>query len=448
MLRTPFRNRLIITFFIAAAIISFTSVYLLHKRGEKSDEAYLHLIIQASRAVRDHYVDGIDEKKITQGMIEGMLLALDPHSSFLPPEALNEMETQISGSFGGVGLEIWMNDGKLTVVTPIDGTPAFKAGIQPGDYIWKINGIATGNMSINNAVRIMRGEKGTGVEITIIRKSASRPLLFRLKRDIIKIRSVRWSMPAPGYGLIRISQFQERTGEEFREALKKLNAASGGAMKGLILDLRYNPGGLVDSSVEVADRFIGDSRSEKVIVSLKGRIEDANHSYLSTPGKKEPMYPLIVLINSGSASASEIVAGALQDYGRAIILGKRSFGKGSVQSIIPVMGNSALKLTTARYYTPGGRSIQAKGIEPDIDIGTSPPVKVKDYPEYFAEKNLPGRIGPGVQKDDEKETGSGVKGSDKGYMQAGGDISNDMQLKRGLELLQAMTLVKKRVLNR
>jgi C-terminal peptidase (prc) len=381
----------VITFTV---LLALTAIRLWNPYKNKSDTAGILLLHQAYQTVLQQYVEKPDSKKLLQSMIDGMLLSLDPHSAYLPPEMFSEMEVQIAGAFGGVGIELGMKNGKLTAIAPIDDTPAFRAGIHPDDHIWKINGTLTRGMSINSAVKLMRGEKGTQVVLTVLRASTPRPLTFKLTRDIIRIKSVKASMIEPGYGLIRISQFQERTGIDFKDALKKLNASAGGRLKGLVLDLRFNPGGLIDSSVEVADCFVGDRENEKVIVSIKGRMKNINQSYDSTPGNKEPRYPIVVLINSGSASASEIVAGALQDYKRAIIMGNQSFGKGSVQSIIPMQGNAALKLTTARYYTPSGRSIQARGITPDIEVGTAIPIKITAETNGFTENDLPNRLAP------------------------------------------------------
>jgi len=329
-------------------------------QGKQPDAAYLSLLREAYTAVNKEYVEKPDRQKLVQSMVNGMLASLDPHSAYLPPEPYKEMEVQMSGAFGGVGIELGTKEGRLTVIAPIDDPPAFRAGIQANDHIWKIDGTSTRDMNISTAVKRMRGEKGTQVTLTILRGGSSRALTFNLVRDIIKIKSLKSRLLEQGYGLIRIAQFQERTGSEFRQALQDLHTASGGPLKGLILDLRFNPGGLLDSSIAVANCFIGDDIRNTQIVSIKGRLPESNRVFNATLGAKEPRYPIVVLINGGSASASEIVAGALQDHKRAIIMGKQSFGKGSVQSIFPMRGNAALKLTTARYYTPSGRSIQAR----------------------------------------------------------------------------------------
>lgn len=438
---------LIISTVIFTIILALTAVRLWNPYKKNSDTAGILLLHQAYQTVSKFYVDKPDNKKLLQSMIDGMLLSLDPHSAYLPPEMFSEMEVQMAGAFGGVGIELGMKNGKLTAIAPIDDTPAFRAGIHPDDHIWKINGTLTRGMSISSAVKLMRGEKGSQVTLTVLRAATQRPLVFKLTRDTIKIRSVKASMIEPGYGLIRITQFQERTGDDFREALKSLHASAGGEMKGLVLDLRFNPGGLIDSSVEVADCFVGDRENEKVIVSIKGRMKNINQSFNTSPGKKEPRYPVVVLINSGSASASEIVAGALQDYKRAVIMGSQSFGKGSVQSVIPLQGNAALKLTTARYYTPSGRSIQAMGITPDIEVGTAIPVK-KAETNGFTENDLPNRLAPDGESRIKSITPKSVKTEEiMQSMRGVPDPARDNQLKRALELLHSLLLAREKAFN-
>jgi carboxyl-terminal processing protease len=393
---------------------------------------------EAYAVVNKSYVEQPDGQKLVQSMINGMLASLDPHSAYLPPEPYKEMEVQMSGAFGGVGIELGTKEGRLTVIAPIDDTPAFRAGIQANDHIWKIDGTTTRDMNISAAVKRMRGEKGTSVTLTILRGESSRPLTFSLIRDIIKIKSLKSRMLEQGYGFIRIAQFQERTGSEFRQALQDLHIACGGTLKGLILDLRYNPGGVLGPSIEVANCFIGDDIKNTQIVSIKGRLPESNRIFNATLGTKEPHYPIVVLINGGSASASEIVAGALQDHKRAIIMGKQSFGKGSVQSIFPLRGNAALKLTTARYYTPSGRSIQAKGIVPDIVVESVKPVPAKGGVEgSMKEKDLENRLSP----EGTKETLKPVVPSPH-FTGVDADLANDYQLQRALELLRSLRMIK------
>lgn len=413
-----------------------------HLRHTPDDANAIELLREAYSSVLENYVEKPDSKKLVLKMVDGMLATLDPHSAYLPPEPYHEMEVQMSGLFGGVGIELGTKDGKLTVIAPIDDTPAFRAGIQANDHIWKIDGTSTDGMNIAAAVKRMRGEKGTPVTLTILRADYPKPLVFNLVRDIIKLKSLKSRLLDSGYGFIRISQFQERTGSEFKEALQELHAKSGGKLKGLVLDLRFNPGGLIHSCVEVVNCFVGDDINNTVIVSTRGRTAEANRVYNATLGTKEPRYPIVVLINGGSASASEIVAGALQDHRRALVMGTQSFGKGSVQSVIPMKGNAALKLTTARYYTPSGRSIQAKGIAPDIEVAAIKPaeahapsnraeIKEKDLDNRLAPTDLPGE--PQLKIPDPPQ-GEGVDQ----------ELQKDFQLRRAVELLQSLTLLQER----
>jgi len=417
-------------------MLIFTNLF--KSQGKLTDAAYLSLLREAYDTVNNSYVEKPDGKKLVQSMVAGMLASLDPHSAYLPPEPYKEMEVQMSGAFGGVGIELGTKEGRLTVIAPIDDTPAFRAGIQANDHIYKIDGTPTSGMNISAAVKRMRGEKGTAVVLTILRGDSSKSLTFSLIRDIIKIKSLKSRLLEPGYGFIRISQFQERTGSDFRQALQDLHYLSGTTLKGLVIDLRYNPGGLLGSSIEVANCFIGDDINNTLIVSTKGRVPTANHEFNATLGTKEPRYPIVVLINGGSASASEIVAGALQDHKRAIVMGKQSFGKGSVQSIYPMRGNAALKLTTARYYTPSGRSIQAKGIEPDIVVDSVKPVPVNGNVDgRVKEKDLENRLAP----DNSKKTPLPAAPLQHG-LGIDADLAKDYQLQRALELLRSMQMIK------
>lgn len=430
---------LIVTVACVAAV--YYGRRLVHLTTPEADA--LKLLREAYAAVLANHVEKPDSKKLVLKMVDGMLATLDPHSAYLPPEPFHEMEVQMSGSFGGVGIELGTKEGRLTVIAPIDDTPAFRAGIQANDHIWKIDGTSTAGMNIAAAVKKMRGEKGTPVTLSIVRGENATPIVFKLVRDIIKVKSLKSKLLDSGYGLIRISQFQERTGSEFREVLKELNAKSSGALKGLVLDLRYNPGGLINSCVEVVNCFIGDDINNTAIVSTRGRTSDANRVYNATLGTKERRYPIVVLINGGSASASEIVAGALQDHKRAIIMGTTSFGKGSVQSVIPMKGNAALKLTTARYYTPAGRSIQAKGIIPDIEVAVvkqiTPPQEESKRRE-FKEKDLDNSLAP-AEKPDEPQP----KSPQPAHGQvADQELQNDFQLRRAVELLQSLSLLQER----
>ncbi len=313
--------------------------------------------------LEEHYVEEVDTREMIDNAIEGMVHSLDPHSQLLPPEAHEELRIDTKGEFGGIGIVITMRKGALTVISPIEGTPAYEAGVDAGDIITEVDGESTKEMMLWEAVKKMRGPKGEPVTITVVREGESEPIEFELVRDIIPIESVRHLALKPGYGYIRITNFQENTTEDLKAALADLESTSG-PLKGLILDLRDNPGGLLDQAVLVSDVFL----DEGAIVSMKGRIRRYNEVFEARRDRRRHDFPMVVLINGGSASASEIVAGAIQDHKRGIILGTASFGKGSVQTVASLDEGYGLKFTIARYYTPDGRSIQAQGIEPDIEV--------------------------------------------------------------------------------
>lgn len=332
--------------------------------------------------VQNKFVEQPEGEEMVYGAIRGMLSTLDPHSSFLTPEEMKDFQHESQGSFFGVGIEISLRDGILTVVSPIEGTPAYKAGLQAGDQIIKIDDKSTKDMSLTEAVKLIRGEKGTKVTFTISRESTKSILTFSVTRDRIPIRSVRWEMLEPGYGYLRIMNFQ---GDTYDECLKGLKSFSG--LKGLILDVRNNPGGLLDQSIKVSGLFLGP----ELVVETKGRIPSQNFSYNAETDIFVPdTIPVVVLINEGSASASEIVAGALQDHMRALVIGAKSFGKGSVQTVLPLPDGSGLRLTTARFYTPSGRSIQADGINPDIEVPSRLPPEVQVLREKDLDRHLIG----------------------------------------------------------
>ena len=326
-------------------------------------------------AIKSNYVEPVEDKKLITEAISGMLTGLDPHSAYLDADAFKELQVGTQGEFGGLGLEVGTEDGFVRVVSPIEGTPAEKAGVKAGDLIIKIDDKATKGIPLNDAVKLMRGKPKTSVTLTVSRKGATKPLVFTIVRDVIQIQSVRSKMLEPGFGYIRITQFQEHTVENLVKHFNQL--ADKGSMKALVLDLRNDPGGLLNGAIGVSAAFLPE---KTLVVSTDGRQEDAKRKYFATVtdyhrGRDDPLaklsaqaktVPMVVLVNSGSASASEIVAGAMQDHNRAKILGTQSFGKGSVQTILPLTSNTAIKLTTARYFTPKGQSIQAKGITPDF----------------------------------------------------------------------------------
>ncbi len=330
-----------------------------------SEKAYKHLKLftEIMESIEEDYVEPVETEKLIEAAAKGMVTSLDPHSDLLTPKALKQLEVSTKGEFGGLGIILTMRDGVLTVVSPIEGTPAYKIGVESNDMIIKIDDKSTREMDLSEAVSLMRGKKGTSVVITIVRKEEPKPIEFKIIRDIIPIHSVKSTMLQNGYGYLRITNFQAHTAEDVIKALKDMEAANNG-LKGLLLDLRNNPGGLLEQSVAIADLFL----EEGDILSIKGRSEDDYRVYHASKSKTKREYPMVVLVNGGSASASEILAGALQDNKRAAILGTTTFGKGSVQNVKTIMDGNALKLTIARYYTPSGRSIQAKGIEPDINV--------------------------------------------------------------------------------
>jgi carboxyl-terminal processing protease len=322
----------------------------------------LHTFTEIFTRVKEDYVEEVSDKQLLQYAIEGMLSGLDPHSSYLNPEAYKEMQVGTSGEFGGLGIEVNMEDGFVKVVSPIDDTPAQRAGVKAGDVIIKIDQTPVKGLTLNDAVKMMRGKVGSEIVLSIVREGQEKPLQLTIVRDIIQVKSVKSRLLEPGYGLIRISQFQNRTTEDLAKNLGDLKKENNGDLKGLVLDLRNNPGGVLQAAVGVADTFL----EKGLIVYTEGRVKDSQMKFKAKPKDLLEGAPLIVLVNGGSASASEIVAGALQDHKRAIVMGTKTFGKGSVQTIQPISNESAVKITTARYFTPLGRSIQAEGIKPDI----------------------------------------------------------------------------------
>ena len=312
--------------------------------------------------IKRDYVEPVSDKKLLEDAVRGMLSGLDPHSAYLVAEEYQELKEGTTGQFGGLGIEVTMENGFIKVVSPIDDTPAQKAGIKTGDLIIKLDDKPVKGMSLTDSVKMMRGEPGSKIVLTVVREGEETPLKIMLTRDIIKVKSVKSKTLDKGYGYVRISSFQSGTGDSLKEALATLKKDNGGSLKGLVLDLRNNPGGVLNAAVEVSDAFLKSG----LIVYTEGRIENSEMRFNAVPDDLIDGAPIVVLINAGSASASEIVAGALQDQKRAIIMGEKSFGKGSVQTILPTSNGAAVKLTTARYFTPSGRSIQAEGIEPDV----------------------------------------------------------------------------------
>jgi carboxyl-terminal processing protease len=358
------REKRIALVLLTAILVSLGAGVVMAKRLPSQAGVYeqLKVFTEALSYVESNYVDEVESQKVIQGAIRGMLRTLDPHSSFMPPEVYREMQVETEGRFGGLGIEITMRDDVLTVVSPIEGTPAFRAGIQPGDQIMKVDGESTKEMSLVDAVKKLRGPEGSTVTIAIFRQGFTEPKDFTLSRAVIQIKSVRWTKLKDDIGYIKLRSFHKTTEEELEEALRDLGEQH---IKALVLDLRNNPGGLLEQAIAVSNVFL---EGGQLIVYTKGRLPNQNMKGFAKSDGFHVTYPVAVLINGGSASASEIVAGALQDLKRATVIGTQSFGKGSVQTIIPLSDGSGLRLTTAKYYTPKGGEIHGKGITPDIIV--------------------------------------------------------------------------------
>ncbi|MCG6945990.1 MAG: S41 family peptidase [Deltaproteobacteria bacterium] len=383
--------------------------------------------------VQENYVEEADTKELVEGAITGMLKTLDPHSSYLNPEAYKELQVETKGSFGGIGIEITIRDGFLTVVSPLEGTPADEVGIEAGDQILRVDGEPTKEMTLMEAVTMMRGPKGTKVVLTIMREGFAKPKDFVITRATIAIKSVRAKTLESGYGYLRLSQFQSTTARDLRQALTKLEKENQ-PMKGLILDMRNNPGGLLDQAVKVSDEFL----DEGLIVYTGGRLKSQDMRFEAHTNTRPHRYPIVVLVNEGSASAAEIVAGALQDHKRAVVVGVETFGKGSVQTVMPLRNGAALRLTTSLYYTPSGRSIQAKGIEPDIVVERELPRKRDDERErlrVIREEDLKNHM------DGEGTTESETKPDPTQDSESKQQLERDNQLARALEVLKSWEIL-------
>jgi carboxyl-terminal processing protease len=413
------------------------SGWLAQKVSAVGDGAYQNIEAFANvlTLVQKNYVDQVTTQRLIDGAINGMLSSLDPHSAYLSPDLYRELQVDTRGSFGGLGIEITLRNGILTVVSPIEDTPAFRAGILAGDQIIKIDGEFTKDMTLLQAVKRMRGPAGSRIRLTIRRESEADWIEVNLDREVIQIRSVKYRTLEPGYGYLRITQFQERTDRDVKKALEKLTAESG-RLSGLVLDLRNNPGGLLSQAVRVSDVFVDSG----LIVYTEGRLDNQRQKFYAHRPSSYADFPMIVLVNGGSASASEIVAGALQDHKRALLLGTQSFGKGSVQTILPVEGESAIRLTTARYYTPNGRSIQATGITPDIVMEPLTAMGEKtERPDLIRENNLPRHL------EGEAPDRGGTKPPAEGEAQDLEGLAGerpDAQLDRALELLKSWNVFK------
>jgi len=446
------RQKLTIVLVCAVTVVLWFGGRFVGRVSAVAKETYdnIEVFTNVLTLVQKNYVDSVTTKQLIDGAITGMLSALDPHSSYLPPDLYKELQVDTRGSFGGLGIEITTHDNVLTVVSPIEDTPAYRAGVKPGDQIIKIQDEFTKDMPLVEAVKRMRGAPGTKIHLSLRREGVPRLLEMTLTREVIRIQSVKYRMLEKGYAYLRITQFQERTDDDLQRALTSLEKESGGALSGLVLDLRNNPGGLLTQAVKIANEFVDSG----LVVYTDGRLESQKQKYFAHKGGSHTEFPMIVLVNAGSASASEIVAGCLQDRKRALVLGTQTFGKGSVQTILPLDENSAIRLTTARYYTPNGRSIQATGITPDVVVenviahpktGNGPAIPMireQNLPRHFGNKKNggPELIEPkleGEQPEPETEPAD----TDVPLAREG-ELGKDPQLDRALELLKSWNVFK------
>lgn len=405
--------------------------------AEKQDSDSLPLLeLQTFAEVFDQikksYVEEVDDKKLLQLAVEGMLIGLDPHSAYLDPEHYEDLRISTKGEFGGLGIEVTMEDGFVKVVAPIDDTPAERAGVQPGDLVIKLDESPVKGMTLREAVDHMRGKVGTEIVLTIVRQGEETPIKLSIERAVIKVKSVKSRLIDDTYGYIRISQFQVNTGNTVEEHIEQLNKSSKKQLKGIILDLRNNPGGVLKAAVDVSDLFLEDG----LVVYTEGRIKNSQMKFEATESDVLDHAPMVILVNGGSASASEIVAGALQDHKRAIVMGTKTFGKGSVQTVLPLKNDRALKLTTALYYTPNGRSIQAEGIVPDIKVEA---LKINkhngDALLTYKEADLKGHLSNGNGKEESTQKTMSKEEIDNQTL-----LENDYQLNEALNVLKAISL--------
>jgi carboxyl-terminal processing protease len=425
------------TLLLSLSLTSFVSA-----NTEQNNEAgtlpldELRIFSEVFAKVKSDYVESIDDRELIENAIRGMLEGLDPHSAYLDKKHYQELQEGTSGEFGGLGIEVGMEDGFVRVISPIDDTPAQRAGIKAGDLIIKLDDKSVKGMQLNDAVKLMRGKPGSDIIITVVREGEDKPLEITITRDIITVKSVRGKTLEPGFGYIRISNFQTHTAEDLRKSLEKLKEENNNGLSGLILDLRNNPGGILNAAVGVSDLFLDNG----MIVYTEGRIKDSKLTFTAKPTDMLKDAPIIVLVNGGSASASEIVAGALQDHERAIIMGEPTFGKGSVQTILPMNEDTALKLTTARYFTPSGRSIQASGIEPDIIIEN---IRIDSTADTYSsvqikEADLSGHLDNG-QKENTKEKTKNKKAT-KEKKKEPSLAETDYQLYEALNVLKGLAI--------
>lgn len=415
-----------LTWLLPSLMLSLPASAIGAAESEAEDDlpvADVQTFAEVFERIKRAYVDEVDDSTLLRNAMRGMLGELDPHSAYLSREDFQALRESTQGEFGGIGIEVGMQEGQLTVIAPIDGTPAAEAGLQARDTILRINDQPTDRLSLEEAVSLMRGEAGTDIELTLLRDGESAPIEVTLTREIIRNDSVKSELLEPGYGFLRISQFQNRTGTQVRQALAEL--AKKGPLEGLVLDLRNNPGGVLDGAIEVADAFLDSG----LIVYTEGRLADSDMHFSATSRTAVPEVPMVVLINGGSASAAEIVAGALQDQRRAVIMGTQSFGKGSVQQVMPLGNGDGVKLTTALYFTPDGRSIQAQGISPDVEVVRGRLELAESSGLEIREADLRGHL----------HNASGAAARPEP-----GDPVQDYQLGEALNLLKALNVLERR----
>ncbi|MFW5910537.1 MAG: S41 family peptidase [Thiohalospira sp.] len=437
------KTTLILSLGVALGIAISLGHSVLAQRGpvqEVSEESELPLeqlrtFSEVFARVKGSYVEEVSDDELLENAIRGMLSGLDPHSDYLDADDFQKLQEGTQGEFGGLGIEVTMEDGQVKVIAPIDDTPAERAGVQAGDLIVRIDSKPVKEMSLGEAVDKMRGEPGSEIELSILREGRDQPLEITIERAIIEVESVKSRMLEDGYGYLRITNFQSRTGKDVVNAVESLREENDGALDGMVLDMRNNPGGVLDAAVDVSDAFLNEGR----IVYTKGRVKDAKMSFSAEEGDILDGAPIVVLTNNGSASASEIVAGALQDHRRALVMGQETFGKGSVQTVLPLGGSTAVKLTTARYYTPDGRSIQAEGIKPDVSLENLRLTRAEEGGRRMRESDLGGHLMNGEKKRQEEKPAEEDKAEPE---EEGEQDSSEAEEDRDYAIFEALNLLK------
>lgn len=421
-------------YFLVFIFLTGIGLQLSHGDNENLPLDEIRTFTEVFSKIKNDYVEEVDDRKLLEDAIRGMLAGLDPHSTYLDRESYKELQEGTTGEFGGLGIEVGMENGFVKVIAPIDDTPAKKAGIEAGDLIIKLDDTPVKGLSLNDAISRMRGKPGTDITLTIIRNGEEKPLVITITRAVIRVNSVRARTLEPGYGYLRISSFQANTGRDLRQELDRLSEENNYKLKGVVMDLRNNPGGVLNAAVEVSDLFL----DKGLIVYTEGRIKNSDLKFNARPLNVVRDLPIVILVNEGSASASEIVAGALQDHDRAVIVGQQTFGKGSVQTILPMADEAAVKLTTARYFTPSGRSIQASGITPDIIIDKLAVERVEeDGNGIVKEADLSGHL---ENTKPEEETDAEVAEDEKPQTEKRRLSITDYELYEALNILKGISL--------